>query len=173
MIQTIVSVRQYKPSKLGMAHGSSLLLGLVMLGSSEASQLQATNPIAVDPSGTAVKREDTRMWMTVGERRFAITLADNPTASAFAARLPLTLDMADLNRNEKHADLSDALPTDSIHAGTIHNGDLMLYGSKTIVVFYDTFRSSYSYTRLGRINDANGMAEVLGQGTVRINFFEK
>ena len=52
----------------------------------------------------------TRMWMTVGEHRFAITLADTDAARAFAAQLPLTLDMAELNGNEKHADLSQALP---------------------------------------------------------------
>ena len=51
------------------------------------------------------------MWMTVGERRFAITLADTEAARAFAAMLPLTIDMADLNSNEKHADLPRSLPT--------------------------------------------------------------
>ena len=51
------------------------------------------------------------MWMTVGERRFAITLIDNAAARAFAARLPLTLDMSELNGNEKHVDLPEALHT--------------------------------------------------------------
>ena len=50
------------------------------------------------------------MWMTVGERRFAVTLADNAAARAFAAQLPLTLDMSELNGNEKHADLPKTLP---------------------------------------------------------------
>jgi hypothetical protein len=31
------------------------------------------------------------MWMTVLDRRFAITLADNATARSFAALLPLTI----------------------------------------------------------------------------------
>ena len=90
------------------------------------------------------------MWMTVGERRFAITLTDNAAARAFAAQLPLTLDMSELNGNEKHAELPKALPTNASRPGTIRNGDLMLYGSNTLVVFYLTFDSSYSYTRLGR-----------------------
>ena len=46
----------------------------------------------------------------------------------------------------------------------------MLYGSDTLVVFYLTFNSSYSYTRLGRIDDPAALAQVLGQGTVRIVF---
>ena len=83
------------------------------------------------------------MWMTVGERRFAITLADTAAARAFAAMLPLSIDMADLNSNEKHADLSQSLPTNASRPGTIRNGDLMLYGSRTLVVFYLSFNSSY------------------------------
>ena len=66
------------------------------------------------------------MWMTVGDRRFAITLSDNATARGFAAQFPLTLEMSDLNRNEKHAELPRALPTDESRPGTIRNGDLML-----------------------------------------------
>ena len=113
------------------------------------------------------------MWMTVGDRRFAITLSDNPAAHAFAARFPLTLDMSDLNGNEKHAELPRALPTDESRPGTIRNGDLMLYGTDTLVVFYLTFKSSYSYTRLGRVDDPDDLAELLGRGTVGIEFSKK
>lgn len=110
------------------------------------------------------------MWMTVGERRFAITLADTEAARAFAAMLPISVDMADLNSNEKHAELPKALPTNASHPGTIRNGDLMLYGSRTLVVFYLTFSSPYSYTRLGRVHDPAGLDQALGRGSVRIEF---
>ena len=110
------------------------------------------------------------MWMTVGERRFAITLADTNAARAFAAQLPLALAMADLNGNEKHADLPQALPTDASRPGTIQQGDLMLYGANTVVVFYEAFHSSYSYTRLGRVDDPTGLVEALGRGRVRVVF---
>ena len=110
------------------------------------------------------------MWMSVGERRFAITLTDTPAARAFAARLPLTLEMGELNGNEKHAELSNALPTNASRPGTIRNGDLMLYGSNTLVVFYSTFDSSYSYTRLGRVDDPAGLPLSLGRRGVRVAF---
>ena len=110
------------------------------------------------------------MWMTVGERRFAITLTDDAGARAFAARLPLTLDMSELNGNEKHADLREALPANASRPGTIRNGDLMLYGTKTVVVFYATFSSSYSYTRLGRVDDPDDLPQVLGRRGVRVLF---
>jgi hypothetical protein len=110
------------------------------------------------------------MWMTVGKRRFAITLADNAAARAFVGMLPLTLDMAELNGNEKFARLPKALPTNASQPGTIRNGDLMLYGEDSLVVFYLTFESSYSYTRLGRVEDATGLASTLGSQGVRVVF---
>ncbi len=120
-----------------------------------------TNP---DASG------ERRIWMAVGERRFAVTLADNEAARAFVSRLPLTLDMPDLNGNEKHQKLPKALPTNVTWPGTIRNGDLMLWGADTLVVFYLTFDSPYSYTRLGRIEDAAALPEALGRGQVRVTF---
>jgi hypothetical protein len=113
------------------------------------------------------------MWMTVGERRFSVTLADNEAARAFAAMLPLTLDMPDLNGNEKHVKLPKALPASASRPGTIRNGDLMLWGADTLVVFYVTFDSPYSYTRLGRVDDAAALPQVLGPGQVRIVFTKK
>ena len=110
------------------------------------------------------------MWMTVGTRRFAITLAGTEAAREFAAMLPLSIDMPDLNNNEKHAELRKSLPTDAIRPGTIRSGDLMLYGSRTLVVFYQTFNSPYAYTRLGRVEEPAGLAEALGSGSVWIEF---
>jgi hypothetical protein len=110
------------------------------------------------------------MWMTVGERRFAITLTDDAAARAFVAQLPLTLDMSELNGNEKHVDLPEALPANASRPGTIRNGDLMLYGRNTLVVFYATFDSPYSYTRLGRVDDPADLPQALGGRGVRVVF---
>jgi hypothetical protein len=134
--------------------GLSLLLGVLAANAAPAS----------------VKAEESRMWMTVGERRFAITLTDNEAARVFAAMLPLTLNMPDLNGNEKHATLPKALPANPSRPGTIRNGDVMLYGSDTLVVFYLTFNSSYSYTRLGRLDDPATLAQALGQRSARVVF---
>jgi hypothetical protein len=150
-----------------------LVLGLLVLGGCEAGQPSAPGAATVAAAnvGTAaLQPEESRMWMTVGERRFAITLTNNPAARAFAAQLPLTLDMADLNGNEKHAELPKVLPANASRPGTIRHGDLMLYGSTTLVVFYVTFDSSYSYTRLGRVDDPDGLAQALGRRAARINF---
>jgi hypothetical protein len=149
--------------------GLSFLCGLLLLGSCEAREPSSLNPTG-SAAAAAVKSEELRMWMTIGERRFAITLADNAAASELAAQLPLTLNMAELNGNEKHAELPKALPTNASRPGKIHAGDLMLYGSTTPVIFYLGFDSSYSYTRLGRVDDPAGLSKALGQGDVRVVF---
>jgi len=110
------------------------------------------------------------MWMTIGRQRFAVTLEDNPTALAFAQSLPATLDMTELNGNEKYARLPRSLPTKAVRPGTIRAGDVLLYGNDTLVVFYETFRSSYSYTRIGRIAETAGLAQALGPGNQRVAF---
>lgn len=159
---------QHRTSKQWLLHGLGLVLGLLVLGGCRASQPEAPVAVTQDAAGASAKPEEARMWMTVGERRFAITLADTDAARAFAAQLPLTLDMAELNGNEKHAGLPKPLPTDASRPGTIRNGDVMLYGSDTLVVFYETFRSSYSYTRLGWVNDPGDLSRALSRGEARV-----
>lgn len=109
----------------------------------------------------------------IGSKTFQATLADSPAAKELRALLPLSLKMAELNGNEKHAELSKALPTDAKQPGTIREGDVLLYDDRTLVLFYKTFRSSYSYTRLGRIGDTTGLASALGRGSVEVTFEAK
>jgi hypothetical protein len=120
---------------------------------------------------TTSSQEQRSMWITVGgKHRFPVLLEDNPTAHAFAQMLPLTLDMPDLNDNEKHVRLPRSLPTDAARPGTIRIGDVMLYGRDTLVVFYKTFPSNYSYTRIGRVTNTEGLVGALGSGSARIEF---
>ena len=147
--------------------GLSLLLGLLVIGACQAKE--PPTAIRAD-AGASEKPEEPHMWMTINERRFAINLTDNNTARAFAMQLPLTLHMEELNGNEKHAKLPTSLPANASRPGIIRNGDLMLYGADTLVVFYSTFNSMYSYTRIGRVDDTAGLAQALGPGTARITF---
>jgi len=105
----------------------------------------------------------------IGDKEFTATLLDNLTATAFKAMLPLTINMTELNGNEKYFRLSKNLPTNESNPGTIKSGDLMLYGSNTLVVFYETFSTSYSYTRLGKIDNPSGLMSALGTGNVSVS----
>ncbi|WP_298835096.1 cyclophilin-like fold protein [uncultured Piscinibacter sp.] len=140
---------------------------LAMIGIGDGRAADGLRPAG----GATAAQEQTRMWMIIdGTHRFAVTLEENPTARAFVQMLPMTLDMPDLNDNEKHVRLPRSLPTDTKRPGTIRTGDVMLYGSDTLVVFYKTFPSSYSYTRIGRVTQVDGLAETLGPGSQRIRF---
>lgn len=108
--------------------------------------------------------------ITANGRKFSATLYDSVTAKAFKVRLPLTLDMSELNGNEKYYYLPDSLPTNSSCPSKINNGDIMLYGSSCLVIFYESFSTSYSYTPIGKIDDSSGLAAALGNGSVQVFF---
>ena len=110
------------------------------------------------------------MRITIGSSYFTATLSDNATATAFKGMLPMTIKMSELNGNEKYFDLPVNLPTNASNPGTIQSGDLMIYGSNTLVLFYKTFSTSYGYTRLGRINDTKELASAVGSGTVTVTY---
>lgn len=112
----------------------------------------------------------TAITVTVGGKTFSAALEDNESARSLSRLLPLTLDMSELNGNEKYFYLDQSLPADPTHPGQIHAGDLMLYGDNCLVLFYENFSSGYSYTRLGSIEDPAGLAESAGRGNVTVAF---
>ena len=118
-----------------------------------------------------IQNADTmKLKISVGTNVFAATLYNNATATAFKAKLPMTINMSELNGNEKYFDLPNNLPTNASNPGSIQTGDLMVYGSNTLVLFYKTFSTSYSYTPLGRIDNPSGLAAALGSGSVTVTF---
>lgn len=108
--------------------------------------------------------------LTIGQTNFTATLEDNATVKELQSLLPMTLQMDELNGNEKYCYLSSSLPTAASRPGTIHAGDIMLYGSSCIVIFYKTFSSGYSYTRIGHIDNVERLAKAVGSGSVSVRF---
>lgn len=108
--------------------------------------------------------------LTIGQTSFTATLEDNATVKELQSLLPMTLQMDELNGNEKYCYLSSSLPTAASRPGTIHAGDIMLYGSSCIVIFYKTFSSGYSYTRIGHIDNVEQLAQAVGSGSVSVRF---
>lgn len=103
-------------------------------------------------------------------KTFNAYLYDNPSAAALKTQLPMTINMEELNGNEKYCNLVKPLPSDSKSVETINNGDIMLFGDNCLVLFYQSFSTSYAYTPLGYIEDAKGLETALGRGTVEVSF---
>lgn len=144
-----------------------LLLFFLTLSSSYAAELKANS---TKTNHTVIKLEAPQMWIKIGEHRFKATLANTSAAREFAAQLPLTLNMADLHNNEKHAKLEKSISTDTHQPKRINNGDIMLWGSHTLVLFYKNFDTSYEYTRIAHIEDASKLPQILGSNSVIIAF---
>jgi hypothetical protein len=128
-----------------------------------------SNEIAGSP-GNVLNTDSMRLKITVGINTFNAKLYNNATVTAFKTKLPMTINMRDLNDNEKYFDLPNNLPAHASNPGTVQTGDLMLYGSNTLVLFYKSFSTSYSYTPLGRVDNASDLIAALGSGSVTVKF---
>lgn len=147
------------------------LLGMILmvfLLSTSATSCDKTDDVRIANNNSDENMTSNKIDIKVGQNSFTATLSDNSSAKAFKNLLPLTINMLELNGNEKYYDLSSSLPENSANPGTIQSGDLMLYGSRTLVLFYKSFSSSYSYSSLGRIDDPSGLAAALGPVNARV-----
>lgn len=123
-----------------------------------------------DTEDTIQEGEMIKIQVMIGTHTFSARLFDNETTKVLVKQLPMTLDMSELNGNEKYYYLPENLPTDSKMPDGLHSGELMLYGSNCVVLFYKDFSSSYSYTPLGYIEDVSGLISALGSGSVEVTF---
>ncbi|MDI1321862.1 MAG: cyclophilin-like fold protein [Algoriphagus sp.] len=144
-----------------------LLIGLTSITTTSCERTEAQGQV---PNTTDMKNTGKKITIQAGKKTFTATLLENETSEKFYSLLPLTVTMTDLNRNEKYYRLPQNLPTNASNTGTIQNGDLMLWGANTVVIFYETFSTSYPYTRLGKIDNPDGLKEALGSGDITISF---
>lgn len=138
------------------------------LGDSSAAEPSTPEQTVSQPE----EGEETMQTIQVlaGDKSYTACLYDNETARAFGELLPLQVQMQELNGNEKYVYLSQSLPSDAHAVSTIHAGDLMLFGSDCVVLFYEDFTTSYRYTKIGSLQDPEGLAEALGTGSVSVTF---
>lgn len=147
-----------------------LILPLIAWGSCTTNVTAWLNNNVYDSAPQTSELMKDTINIIIGKSHFTALLESNAAVTEFKKMLPLTISMKDLNSNEKFFDLSNNLPANASNPRTINSGDLMLWGSNTLVLFYKTFNTSYSYTRLGKIENPSGLSQALGSGNMTVTF---
>ena len=111
-----------------------------------------------------------KIKVIIGTKVFVATLFENETAKEFKKILPITLNMRDLNKNEKYFHFSKNFSMDKFSPKMINSGDLMLWNDNSLVLFYETFSTNYQYTKVGKIDNPNMLAQTLGSDDIKITF---
>ncbi len=140
---------------------------------SESTEGKSSTEMNETETETETKNDmstEQKIKITVGSKTFTATLENNASAKELVERMPFTVNMQELNGNEKYYQFPDSFPSDPSSFDTIKAGDLMLYQSDYLVVFYEDHSTTYDYTRLGVIDNADGLAKALGSGSAQVTF---
>lgn len=124
------------------------------------------------PGGESEEDEEMKQayFYTVGDKTFTAAFAENQGADDFRDLLSegdLTIFMSNYGGFEKVGPLGTSLSTENSQI-TAQPGDVMLYQGNQIVIFYGS--NSWSYTRLGKVEDTSGWKAALGTGDVEVTF---
>lgn len=116
------------------------------------------------------QNEIPQMKIQIGEYIFYASLENNTSVDALIQMMketPIVINMRDYSGFEKVGSLGTTLP-DSNSQITTQAGDIVLYNHDQIVVFYGS--NSWSYTKIGHVNDLTDWEKALGNGDVEITF---
>lgn len=111
--------------------------------------------------------------VTIAGESFELILENNASAKVFAKLLPLELDMADVNGNEKFYLLADHLPRKEQCSCSIKTGDLLLCQTNELTFFYADCKTCFKYTYLGHIKDTTNFSKSMAGKNVTVVFEEK
>ena len=98
-----------------------------------------------------------KIVITINNKEYTALLDENETAKQFEKMLPMDIKMNELNGNEKYCYLDTTFIVNSYSPKHIEKGDIMLYGNNCLVIFYKSFDTSYTYTKIGHIDDLDDL----------------
>ena len=81
--------------------------------------------------------------------------------------------MNNLNENEVFYNFDESFKTNQQSVGTINKGDIYLYRDNCLVLFYKTFTTTYTYTKIGKIINPEGLDTLIGSDNVEVMWFIK
>ena len=138
-------------------------------GTAKISVTVSKNDRKIRKEWFKIKVNRTNPYSENGET-FRAIFYKNKTTDELMKEMPVTINMKELNGNEKYCYFDKEFPTDERVPGEIKAGDIMMYGSDCLVTFYKSHNTSYKYTTVGKIEDAAGFAKAAGDGDVTITF---
>lgn len=152
-----------------------ILLGVIFAVNIKNHNQNNENPNSNENSSVGSENmnnqnEEIKVNLIVNNKTFTATLNNNETTKELVEMFPMTLNMSDLHSNEKYNYLDTSLTTNSSTPRRINSGDIKLYGNNCLVIFYDSFSNSYSYTDLGKVDNVDDFVAELGSGSVTITF---
>ena len=112
------------------------------------------------------ERMSNNINIIINNKEYNVQLEQNETAKQFYNMIPKRFNMNELNGNEKYVYLDEEFPTNSNVPNKIEVGDIMLFGNNCLVIFYKSFNTSYSYTKIGHIENLND----LGNNNIVVEF---
>lgn len=121
----------------------------------------------------AKERNANQMELSLNGQTYQVATEHNATAQALKKQLPLTVQMKELNGNEKYHYFNHHLPANDHKVKHIKKGDLMLYDGKCLVLFYKDFSTPYQYTRIGHVENFDQVANKLGKQSIKITLRAK
>lgn len=138
--------------------------------SSTISEQESNIQSSTIPNQKSIVSQMNKAEITINSQKYDIELYNNQTAKAFINLLPMTVTMQELNGNEKFYYLPEPLPTDTEEIGEIKAGDIMLWGNDCLVLFYKNFSTSYSYTKIGKVKNADKIISELNSEDIKVTF---
>lgn len=125
-----------------------------------------TDTAETDIQNSTEENKVANMNVQVGDVVFSATLEENEAVSALVEMMresPVVIRMNDYSGFEKAGPLGTGLSACNSRI-TTQAGDIVLYNGNQIVIFYGS--NSWSYTRLGHIDDLTGWEDALDNLTI-------
>lgn len=149
-------------------YGSQVNIGVITCPLSDIAALNGSYDVLIELDESE-EEEEPMMQMKINDTPVTVAWEDNESVSALKelAANDLTIQMSMYGGFEQVGSIGQRLPSSDVQTST-SSGDIVLYSSNQLVVFYGS--NSWAYTRLGRITDKTPeeMRELLGNGDVTI-----
>lgn len=154
---------------------------LIVLTSCDKSNNSSVQPTTDEPSTTITtpsddnqitKEDETanmKLTLKINDIEVDVIWNDNDSVRALKnfAKEGLTINMSKYGRFEQVGSIGSTLPSSDTRI-TTNPGDIVLYSSSQIVIFYDS--NTWSYTKLGHINlSKSELTDLLGYEDVVIS----